>query len=40
VPTGADQPFHIGLHQQLHHSLSHAAQEVDVPGFGQQLGER
>ena len=40
VPTGADQPFHIGLHQQLHHGLGHAAQEVAVSGFGQQLGQR
>jgi hypothetical protein len=40
MPTGADQPFHIGLHQQLHHGLGHTAQKVAVSGFGQQLGER
>jgi hypothetical protein len=40
VPARADQPFHVGLHQQLHHSLSHAAQEVAIARFGQQLGQR
>ena len=33
VPTGADQAFHVGLHQQLHHGLSHAAQEVAIPAL-------
>jgi hypothetical protein len=40
VSAGTNQPFHVGLHQQLHHSLSHAAQEVAIAGFGQQLGQR
>ena len=40
MPTGANQPFHIGLHQQLHHGLGHAAQKVAVSGFRQQLGQR
>jgi hypothetical protein len=40
MPTGADQPVHIGLHQQLHHGLGHAAQEVAISGFRQQLGQR
>src|SRR4051812_3122432 len=40
VPASADQPFHVGLHQQLHHGLGHRAQEVAIAGFGQQLGQR
>jgi len=40
VPTGTDQPIHVGLHQQLRHGLGHAAQEVAIAGFGQQLGQR
>jgi hypothetical protein len=40
VPPGADQAFHVGLHEQLHHGLGHRAQEVAVAGFGQQLGQR
>jgi hypothetical protein len=39
VPPGADQALHIGLHQQLHDRLGHAAQEVSITGFGQQLGQ-
>ena len=33
VASGADQAFHVGLHQQLHHGLGHAAQEVAIAGF-------
>jgi hypothetical protein len=40
VPPGADHALHVGLHQQLHHGLGHAAQEVAISGFGQQLGQR
>jgi hypothetical protein len=40
VPAGADQALHVGLHQQLHHSLGDAAQEVAIAGFGQQLRQR
>jgi hypothetical protein len=40
VPAGTDQAFHVGLHQQLHHRLRHAAQEVAVTGFRQKLGQR
>ncbi len=40
MSTGADQAFHVGLHQQLHHGLGHVAQEVAISGFGQQLGQR
>ena len=40
MSTGADQAFHVRLHQQLHHGLGHAAQEVAISGFGQQLGQR
>ena len=40
VPTGADQPFHVGLHQQLHYGLGDTAQEVSVSGFRQQFGQR
>ena len=25
VTSGADQPFHVGLHQQLHNRLGHTA---------------
>ena len=40
MPAGADQAFHVGLHQQLHHGLGYTAQEVAIAGFGQQLGQR
>jgi hypothetical protein len=40
VPPGADQALHISLHQQLHDRLGHAAQEVAITGFGQELGKR
>jgi hypothetical protein len=40
VTSGADQPVHVGLHQQLHHGLGHAAQEVAIASFGQQFGQR
>jgi hypothetical protein len=40
VATRADQTLHVGLHQQLHHSLGHAAQKVAIAGFRQQLGQR
>lgn len=40
MPAGADQALHVGFHQQLHHGLGNAAQEVAVAGFGQQLGQR
>jgi hypothetical protein len=39
VPPGADQALHVGFHQHLHHRLRHAAQEVAISGFGQQLGQ-
>ena len=38
VPPGADRALHVRLHQQLHHGLGDAAQEIAVSGFGQQLG--
>jgi hypothetical protein len=28
MPDGADESFHFGLHQQLHHCLGNAAQEI------------
>ena len=28
----------VGLHQELHHGLGDAAQEVAISGFGQQVG--
>ena len=34
VPSGADEPFRVRLHQQLHHRLRHAAEEVTISGFG------
>jgi hypothetical protein len=40
MPPGADQTLHVGLHQQLHHGLRHAPQEVAITGFGHQLGQR
>ena len=40
VPCRADHALHVGLHQQLHHGLRHAAQEVAFSGFRQQLGQR
>ncbi len=38
--AGADQSFNIRLHQQLHHRLRHAAQEIAVTGLRQQLRQR
>jgi hypothetical protein len=40
MPSGADQAVHVRLHQQLHHGLRNAAQEVAISGFGHQLGQR
>ncbi len=40
VTPGADHAFDVRLHQQLQDRLGHAAQEVAITGFGQQLGER
>jgi hypothetical protein len=38
--AGADQPLHVGLHQQLQHGLGHGAQEIPFAGLLQQLGQR
>ena len=40
VAARTDQTLHVGLHQQLHHGLGHAAQEVATAGFCQQFGQR
>lgn len=39
MPAGADQAFHIALHQDLQHRLGDGAQEVPVAGLLQQLGQ-
>ena len=39
VPSGADQAFHIALHQDLQHRLGDGAQKVAVTGLLQQLGQ-
>jgi hypothetical protein len=40
VPTGADQPFDIGLHQDLQHRLRHGSQEIAVAALLQQFDKR
>lgn len=40
VPAGADNAVDIGLHDQLQHALSDAAQEIAVSGLRHQLGKR
>jgi hypothetical protein len=37
VPSGTNQTVHVGLHQKLHNSLGHIAQEVFTPSLLQQL---
>jgi hypothetical protein len=39
VPSGADEAFHIRLHDQLQHGLGNAAQEVSLIVLGQKLGQ-
>lgn len=39
MPTGADDAFHIGLHDQLQHRLGDAAQKVALIVLGQKLGQ-
>jgi site-specific DNA recombinase len=39
VATRADQPFHVRLHQELHHGLGHRTQEVLASGLLHQLGQ-
>ena len=39
VPPGADQAFHVALHQQLQHGFRDRAQEVAIAGLLQQLGQ-
>jgi hypothetical protein len=40
VPPGADQPFDIGLHQDLQHRLRHGSQEIAVTALLQQVNQR
>ena len=40
VPAGADQPFNVGLHQDLQHCLRHGSQEIAVAALLQQLNQR
>ena len=39
MPTGADQPLDIGLHDQLQDGLGDAAQKVALIVLGQKLGQ-
>jgi hypothetical protein len=39
VPSRADQPFHVALHQNLQHRLGDGTQEVAVAGLLQQFGK-
>ena len=39
MPTGADQAFYVGLHDQLKNSLGDAAQKVSLVVLGQKLGQ-
>jgi hypothetical protein len=40
VPTGADQPFDAGFHQNLQYRLRHGSQEIAVAALLQQLDQR
>ena len=40
VPAGAYDTLDIILHEQLHHGLRHHPQEVTVPSFRQEIGQR
>jgi hypothetical protein len=40
MAAGANQPFNIRLHEQLHHGLRDAAQEIAISGLRQQRGQR
>ena len=39
VPTGADDAFHIGLHDELQDGLGNAAQEVALIVLCRKLGQ-
>jgi hypothetical protein len=40
VAAGADEAVDIGLHEDLQHAFSDAAQEIAVSGLRHQLGKR
>src|SRR5918912_766846 len=40
VPTGPDQPFDIGFHQDLQHRLSDGSQEIAIAALLKQFDKR